>query len=77
VHLGRGASRVEGEHHPLAAQHHVVGLVGLGDVLQVKHLSPHVRVAPRRGPLTGDVGHDGNHVGDHDLAAGPDPAGRG
>jgi hypothetical protein len=77
VHLSRGASGVEGEHHPVAAQHHVVGLVGLGDVLQVEHLSPHVGNAPRHGPLTGDVDHDGNHVGDHDLAAGPDLPGRG
>ena len=66
--LAHGVGRVHGEHQAFAAQHDVVGRVGLGDALQVEYRSANVGVAAIRGPPAGDVDHSGDHVRDHDLA---------
>ena len=75
--LARGAIGIGGEHEPLTAEHHVVGVVGLVDLLEIELAGADVRQPERLGARRGDRGHLGGHVGHDDLAAGSDAGGGG
>lgn len=68
---------VEGEHQALAAQDHVVGLVGLVEVIQVQGQGADVAQPQGGGPGGGDRRHLGGHVRQHHLAGRADQAGGG
>ena len=67
---------LEREHEALAAQHDVVGGVGLVDALEVEAADGDVAQAQLGGARGGDRGHLLGDVGEDDLAAGPDALGR-
>jgi hypothetical protein len=75
-HLPHRLSRIEHEHQPLAAQHHVVRAVRLVDPLQVELASQHVGDACRIRARGGDRGHLRHHVGEHHLPTGSHELGR-
>jgi hypothetical protein len=64
------ALRLDREHQTLAAEHDVIGVVGLVDGLEVERPRLHVVQAVRAGRA--DRGHLRGDIGEHDLARGPD-----
>ena len=72
VHLCDGAARFEREHHPFATEDDLERFVGFADVLQIEHLGAHIVERARACSALRDLDHLGNHVGEHDFAAGTD-----
>ena len=68
---------VEGEHEALAAEHDVVGLVGLGQVVEVQPEGADVAEPENGRAPGGDRGHLAGDVGQDHLAGRADQLGRG